>query len=72
MTEEVLGKTTGESVPQGSECVMVADCGTSSVRAFIAEIPATGDNYRILEDLSFPIELTDSFVSGKIVSPNHG
>ena len=66
MTEEVLGKTTGESVPQGSECVMVADCGTSSVRAFIAEIPATGDNYRILEDLSFPIELTDSFVSGKL------
>ncbi len=35
------------------------DCGTSSVRGFIAEI--TGGEARILEDLAYPVELTAGF-----------
>ena len=46
--------------------VAVVDCGTSSVRAFIAEIPAGGDDHRVLEDLSYPIDLTGGFVAGKL------
>src|SRR6476619_205756 len=47
--------------------VAVVDCGASAVRAFIAETPADDeDQPRILEDLSFPVDLTHSFVSGKL------
>ncbi len=47
-------------------CVLVVDCGTSSVRAFIAQIPVQGNDFHVLEDLSFPVDLTESFVSGKL------
>jgi exopolyphosphatase/guanosine-5'-triphosphate,3'-diphosphate pyrophosphatase len=47
--------------------VAVVDCGTSAVRAFIAEVPRGEDGQpRILEDLSYPVDLTDSFISGKL------
>jgi exopolyphosphatase / guanosine-5'-triphosphate,3'-diphosphate pyrophosphatase len=46
--------------------VAVVDCGTSSVRAFIAQLPTDGGDPEILEDLSFPVDLTDAFVSGKL------
>jgi exopolyphosphatase/guanosine-5'-triphosphate,3'-diphosphate pyrophosphatase len=47
--------------------VAVVDCGASAVRAFIAETPADDEGQpRILEDLSFPVDLTHSFVSGKL------
>ena len=46
--------------------VVVVDCGTSSVRAFIAQLPTSAGEHRILEDLSFPVDLTGSFVNGKL------
>src|SRR5688572_972136 len=46
--------------------VAVVDCGTSSVRAFIAQLPTDAGDPQILEDLSFPVDLTDAFVSGKL------
>jgi len=46
--------------------VAVVDCGTSSVRAFIAQLQSDGGDPEILEDLSFPVDLTDAFVSGKL------
>lgn len=46
--------------------VAVVDCGTSSVRAFIAQLPAGPGEPQILEDLSFPVDLTDAFVGGKL------
>ena len=46
--------------------VAVVDCGTSSVRAFIAQLPSDGGDPLILEDLSFPVDLTEAFVSGKL------
>lgn len=46
--------------------VAVVDCGTSSVRAFIAQMPGTHGEHQILEDLSFPVDLTDAFVHGKL------
>ncbi len=47
--------------------VAVVDCGTSAVRAFIAEVPREEDGLpRILEDISFPVDLTGSFISGKL------
>lgn len=46
------------------EAVAVIDCGTSSVRAFLAEI--NGDEQRILEDLVYPVELTAGFTGGKL------
>ena len=44
--------------------VAVIDCGTSSVRAFLAEI--NGREQRILEDLVYPIDLTPGFTLGKL------
>ncbi len=44
--------------------VAVVDCGTSSVRAYIAEL--VGDGYRILEDLAYPVDMTTSFIAGKL------
>ncbi|MBA3684904.1 MAG: HD domain-containing protein [Planctomycetes bacterium] len=42
----------------------VVDCGTSSVRAYIAEI--RGDDQLIIEDLSYPIDLTTGFTAEKL------
>lgn len=45
----------------------VVDCGSSSVRAFIAEPSSKiGDDYRVLEDLSVPVDLTEGFLVGKL------
>lgn len=44
--------------------VAVVDCGTSSVRATIAEL--RGDERRILEELHYPIDLTPAFTSEKL------
>jgi exopolyphosphatase / guanosine-5'-triphosphate,3'-diphosphate pyrophosphatase len=44
--------------------VAVVDCGTSSVRATIAELK--GDECRILEELNLPIDLTPAFTSEKL------
>ncbi len=44
--------------------VAVVDCGTSSVRATIAEL--RGGERRILEDLHYPIDLTPAFTSEKL------
>jgi exopolyphosphatase/guanosine-5'-triphosphate,3'-diphosphate pyrophosphatase len=52
--------------PQAARQIAVADCGTSSVRAFIAQVPAGPGEAQILEDLSFPVDLTESFVAGKL------
>jgi exopolyphosphatase/guanosine-5'-triphosphate,3'-diphosphate pyrophosphatase len=49
--------------------VAVLDCGTSSVRAFIAELAEGIGEYRVLEDLSYPVDLTAAFVSGKLSRP---
>jgi exopolyphosphatase/guanosine-5'-triphosphate,3'-diphosphate pyrophosphatase len=46
--------------------VAVVDCGTSSVRAFIAQMPSGPGEHQLLEDLSFPVDLTDAFVHGKL------
>lgn len=46
--------------------VAVIDCGTSSVRAFIAEAIPGGLDYRVLEDLAAPVDLTASFLEGKL------
>ncbi len=52
-------------IPSGArEAVAVIDCGTSSVRAFLAEVD--GEHQRILEDLVFPVELTAGFTGGKL------
>lgn len=47
-----------------ADTVAVIDCGTSSVRAFLAEVD--GEHQRILEDLVFPVELTAGFTGGKL------
>ena len=47
-----------------SRPVAVVDCGSSSVRAFIAEI--SGDHQRILEDLVYPVDLTAGFTGGTL------
>ena len=44
--------------------VAVIDCGTSSVRAFLAEV--RGEDQRILEDLVYPVDLTAGFTAGKL------
>jgi exopolyphosphatase/guanosine-5'-triphosphate,3'-diphosphate pyrophosphatase len=49
---------------RAAQQVAVVDCGTSSVRAFIAE--AEGQGHRILEDLVFPVDLTRGFIAGKL------
>jgi exopolyphosphatase / guanosine-5'-triphosphate,3'-diphosphate pyrophosphatase len=46
--------------------VAVVDCGTSSVRAFIAQMPTGEGDHHILEDLSYPVDLTEAFVHGKL------
>ncbi len=56
---ERLAKPTG-----GPRQVAVIDCGTSSVRAFLAEV--TGDQQRILEDLVYPVDLTPGFTGGTL------
>ena len=53
-------------VTESARQVAVVDCGTSSVRAFIAQLPAGSGEHQVLEDLSFPVELTEAFVSGKL------
>jgi exopolyphosphatase/guanosine-5'-triphosphate,3'-diphosphate pyrophosphatase len=55
-----------EGIKGGSakDTVAVIDCGTSSVRAFLAEVE--GEHQRILEDLVFPVELTAGFTGGKL------
>lgn len=50
--------------PTGARPVAVIDCGTSSVRAFLAEV--RGGEQRILEDLVYPVDLTASFTVGKL------
>ncbi len=47
-----------------SRMVCVIDCGTSSVRAFLAEI--AGSRQRVLEDLTYPVDLTAGFTGGKL------
>jgi len=44
--------------------VAVVDCGTSELRAFIAEID--GAKQRIIEDLHYPIDLTPAFTAEKL------
>lgn len=44
--------------------VAVVDCGTSSVRAFIAEI--CGGEIRLLDDLVHPVDLTGGLTGGKL------
>jgi len=44
--------------------VAVIDCGTSSVRAFLAEV--RGAQQRILEDLVYPVDLTPGFTGGTL------
>lgn len=44
--------------------IVVVDCGTSSVRAFIAEI--RGAQQRILEDIHYPVNLTPTFTEAKL------
>jgi len=44
--------------------VAVIDCGTSAVRAYIAEVG--GKEPRVLEDLRHPIDLTPSFTAEKL------
>jgi exopolyphosphatase / guanosine-5'-triphosphate,3'-diphosphate pyrophosphatase len=44
--------------------VAVIDCGTSSVRATIAELRS--DGVRVLEDIHFPVDLSASFRSEKL------
>ncbi len=46
------------------EVIAVIDCGSSSVRAFLAEVD--GEQQRILEDLIFPVDLTAGFTGGKL------
>jgi exopolyphosphatase / guanosine-5'-triphosphate,3'-diphosphate pyrophosphatase len=58
-------------MPEAKNCILVADCGTSSVRCYIAEIAASESGtaksaYRVLEDLSYPVDLTEAFMSGKL------
>jgi exopolyphosphatase / guanosine-5'-triphosphate,3'-diphosphate pyrophosphatase len=55
-----------QAVTDSARQVAVVDCGTSSVRAFIAQLPAGSGEHQVLEDLSFPVELTEAFVSGKL------
>ncbi len=57
---------TATPVTEAARQVVVVDCGTSSVRAFIAQLPTTAGDHLILEDLSFPVDLTGSFVNGKL------
>jgi exopolyphosphatase/guanosine-5'-triphosphate,3'-diphosphate pyrophosphatase len=57
---------TRQAVDLAPRHVAVVDCGTSSVRAFIVEILPGCDEHRVLEDLSFPIDLTPAFVAGKL------
>lgn len=53
-----------------SRQVGVIDCGSSAVRAFIAEVGADGgDSYRVLEDLTVPVDLTAGFLAGKLSRP---
>ena len=47
-----------------AEVIAVIDCGSSSVRAFLAEVE--GDQQRILEDLVYPVDLTAGFTGGKL------
>ena len=49
---------------QVRETALVIDCGSSSVRAFIAEI--TDEHARILEDMVHPVDLTAGFTGGKL------
>ena len=44
--------------------VAVVDCGTSELRAFIAELD--GAKQRIIEDLHYPIDLTPAFTAEKL------
>lgn len=44
--------------------VVVADCGASSLRAFIAEID--GSEQRVLEDIVHPVDLTPCFTRGRL------
>ena len=46
------------------ETVAVIDCGTSSVRAYLAEVRESGG--KVLEDLAFPVDLTPGFTGGKL------
>ena len=48
----------------GPQPVAVVDCGTTGVRAFIAEID--GPRQRVLEDLVHPVDLTPSILRGKL------
>jgi exopolyphosphatase/guanosine-5'-triphosphate,3'-diphosphate pyrophosphatase len=48
----------------GPRTVAVVDCGTTSTRAFLAEVD--GSATRVLEDLVVPVDLTDAFTTGKL------
>lgn len=44
--------------------VCVIDCGTSAVRAFIAEV--SGESTRVLEDISRPVDLASALLTGRL------
>lgn len=51
----------------GARVMGVIDCGSSAVRAYIAELlPDSPDEYRVLEELSVPVDLTAGFLAGKL------
>ncbi len=54
-----------EDLPAAARQVAVVDCGTTSVRAFLADLAADG-GIRVLEDLVQPVDLTAAFSSGTL------
>ncbi len=61
-TRAIKRATAGTVAP--GEPVAVIDCGTSSVRAFLAEVGEAGS--KVLEDLVYPVDLTPGFTGGKL------
>ncbi len=45
--------------PDDPRAITLVDCGSSSVRAYVVEIK--GQTYRVLEDISFAVDLTTAF-----------
>jgi len=62
--DEDLPRARRKPPADGPRPVAVVDCGTSSVRAFLAEIH--GAKQRILEDLFYPVDLTPGFTGGNL------
>jgi hypothetical protein len=66
-TVHIVRRPTPAKGPSGGRPVAVIDCGSSSVRAFIAEVD--GQEQRILEDLVLPVDLTVGFTKARLDRP---